>query len=40
LTRVGVFNSLDKLSTGGDRAMRQYYANHIGDDLARELLDA
>lgn len=40
LTRVGVFNSLDKLSTGGDRAMRQYYANHVGDDLARELFDA
>lgn len=40
LTRAGIFSSLDKLSTGGDRAMRQYYTNHIGDDLTRELFDA
>jgi anti-sigma factor RsiW len=40
LTRAGVFRSFDKARTGGDRAMRQYYAHHIGEDLARELFDA
>jgi len=40
LTRTGVFRSLDKMRTEGDRAVRQYYASHIGDDLARELFDA
>ncbi len=40
LTRTGVFRSLDKARTGGDKMMRQYYAHHLGDDLTRELFDA
>lgn len=40
LTRTGVFRSLDKACTGGNKMMRQYYAHHLGDDLARELFDA
>ncbi|HNY80793.1 MAG: hypothetical protein RBS72_15070 [Sedimentisphaerales bacterium] len=39
LTRAGVFGSLDKARTGGQKAVRQYYASHVGNDLAEEVFD-
>jgi anti-sigma factor RsiW len=40
LARAGVFNSLDKASTQGQQAVRQYYASHTGEDLASEIFDS
>ena len=39
LARIGLFSSLDKARTGGQKVVRQYYATHMGDDLAREIFD-
>jgi anti-sigma factor RsiW len=39
LARAGLFSSLDKAQTGGQKAVRQYYASHSGDDLASEIFD-
>lgn len=40
LARAGVFSSLDKASTQGQQAVRQYYASHTGEDLASEIFDS
>jgi hypothetical protein len=37
LTKAGVFTSLDKARTRGEAAMKQYYADRAGEDLAGEL---
>jgi hypothetical protein len=39
LTRAGVFSSFDKVRTGGQKVVRQYYADHVGSDLAQEVFD-
>ncbi len=39
MARAGVFASLDKARTGGQKVVRQYYADQVGDDLAREVFD-
>jgi len=40
LMKTGVFSSMDKFQTEGQKAMRQYYAAQIGQDLADELFSA
>lgn len=40
LTRTGLFSSLDRMSTRGEKLMRQYYAHQVGEDLAQEVFDA
>jgi len=40
LAKSGLFSSLDRLSTGSEQLVRQYYACHAGDDLAGEIFDA
>ncbi len=40
LTRVGLFSSLDKATTEGRKAVRQYYASHTGEEVAREIFDS
>ncbi|MEN6424385.1 MAG: hypothetical protein ABFD90_13860 [Phycisphaerales bacterium] len=37
LTKTGIFTSLDKAHTRGQAAMRQYYTNQAGEDIANEL---
>jgi len=40
LAKSGLFSSLDRLSAGSEKIVRQYYTNQVGDDLAGELFDA
>jgi len=37
LTKAGIFTSLDKARTRGEAAMKQYYLNRAGEDLAGEI---
>ena len=37
LTKTGLFSSLNKAHTQGQKVMQQYYANHAGEDLAGEV---
>jgi anti-sigma factor RsiW len=37
LTKVGVFSSFDKVSTHGQTALKQYYTDRAGEDLAGEV---
>ncbi len=37
LAKAGIFTSLDKAHTCGRAAMKQYYTNHAGEDLANEV---
>jgi anti-sigma factor RsiW len=37
LTKTGVFSSFKTARTEGQAAMKQYYANQAGEDLAREV---
>lgn len=40
LMKIGVFSSMDKVQTKGQKVMKQYYAGHIGQDLADEIFTA
>jgi len=40
LTKVGIFASLSKAQTRGEAAMKQYYTNQAGQDIADELFKA
>lgn len=37
LAKTGIFSSIDKARTRGQAAMKQYYTNQIGEDLAGEI---
>ena len=37
LTRSGLFASLDRATTGGEKFMKQYYATHAGKDIAEDI---
>lgn len=37
LMKVGVFSSMNIFQTQGQKVMKKYYANRIGDDLADEI---
>ena len=37
LTKAGIFTSLDKARTHGDAALKQYYTNRAGEDIAGEI---
>ena len=37
LMKVGIFASMDTFQSEGQRAVKQYYANHIGQDLADDV---
>jgi hypothetical protein len=37
LTKQGVFSSMDKFQLQGQRALKQYYANNVGQELANEI---
>ena len=40
LMKVGVFSSVDKFQSEGQKAVKQYYACQIGQDLANEIFTA
>jgi len=40
LMKIGVFSSMDKFQTEGQKAMRQYYASQVGHDIADEIFSA
>ena len=37
LMKVGVFSSMDKFHTQGQKVYKQYYTNQVGEDLADEI---
>lgn len=37
LMKIGIFTSMDKLQTQGQKAIKQYYARQVGEDLADEI---
>jgi hypothetical protein len=37
LTKTGIFSSFSKVHTRGEVALKQYYTNQLGEDLAREI---
>lgn len=40
LTKSGLFISLDGANTRGEKLVKQYYINQVGEDLAQEVFDA
>jgi hypothetical protein len=40
LVKIGVFSSMDKVQSEGQKVMKQYYAAHAGQDVADELFSA
>ncbi len=40
LTRTGLFSSLNRMNTRGEKFLRQYYASQVGEDLAGEVFGA
>jgi mannosyltransferase OCH1-like enzyme len=37
LMKIGVFSSMDSFQTRGQEVFKQYYAKHVGQDLADEI---
>jgi hypothetical protein len=37
LMKIGVFSSMDKFHTQGQKVYRQYYTRQVGEDLANEI---
>ena len=40
LMKTGIFSSMDKVQSDGQKAAKQYYAKHVGDELANEIFSA
>ena len=40
LMKIGVFSSMDTFQTQGRKAVEQYYASQVGEDLADEIFSA
>ena len=40
LTKAGIFSSFDKVSSRGQEALKQYYVNQAGEDVARDVFGA
>jgi len=40
MIRVGIFSSMDKLQSQGQESLKQYYAYHLGKDVADEMFKA
>lgn len=37
LMKIGVFSSIDRFQTEGQKVIKQYYANHLGKELTDEI---
>lgn len=40
LMKIGIFSSMDKFQTKGQKVVEQYYASQVGEDLADEVFSA
>jgi hypothetical protein len=40
LTKAGIFSSVHKVHTQGEAALKQYYTNQLGEDVARDIFGA
>jgi len=40
LMKIGIFSSMDTFQTQGQKAVEQYYASQVGEDLADEIFSA
>ena len=40
LMKIGVFSSMDKFQTEGQKVVKQYYASHVGQEMADEIFTA
>ena len=40
LMKIGIFSSMDKFQTEGQKVIKQYYASHVGQELADEIFSA
>ncbi len=40
LMKIGIFSSMDKFQTEGHKAVKQYYANRVGNEIAREIFSS
>jgi len=40
LMKIGIFCSMEQLQTRGQEVLKQYYAGHVGQDLADEIFSA
>jgi hypothetical protein len=40
LMKIGIFSSMDTFQTQGQKAVEQYYASQVGEDLADEVFSA
>ena len=40
LMKVGVFSSVDRFQSEGEKAVKHYYASQIGEDLANDIFSA
>ncbi|NIA17097.1 MAG: hypothetical protein GWO86_01995 [Planctomycetes bacterium] len=39
LMKTNIFSSIVKYEKGGEKAIQQYYAKHLGEDLAKDVFD-
>lgn len=39
LMKINIFSSIVKYEKGGEKAVRQYYAKHLGEDMAKDIFD-
>jgi len=40
LMKIGVFSFMDKFQTEGQKVVKQYYVNQVGEDLANDIFTA
>lgn len=40
LMKTGVFSSMDKFQTEGQKVIKQYYASRVGEEIANEIFSA
>ena len=40
LMKVGIFSSMEKFQADGSRAVRTYYANHVGQEMTDDIFSA
>ena len=39
LMKTNIFSSIVKYEKGGEKAIQQYYAKHLGEDMAKDIFD-
>ena len=39
LMKANIFSSIEKYQKGGEKALQQYYTKHLGDEMAKDILN-